>query len=77
MNHWEITGRIGQEHRADLDREADRFALAKQSRAVRGATAGHKAPAAGVGLLARLRSLRPGAAGRVGRVFEAGHRPAR
>ena len=29
MNHWYVQGRLGMEHRADLDREADRAGLAK------------------------------------------------
>ena len=29
MSNWYVQGRLGQEHRADLDREADRAALSK------------------------------------------------
>ena len=37
MSHWYTQGRIGAEHRADLDREADREALLEEARAVRDA----------------------------------------
>jgi hypothetical protein len=33
MNHWETVGRMAAEHRADLDREADRASLAALVRA--------------------------------------------
>ncbi len=38
MNHWYTAGRLGQEHLADLCREADRSALAGQMRTKGSAT---------------------------------------
>jgi hypothetical protein len=54
MSHWYVQGRLGQEHRADLDREADRASLSKAVRVGTGATRRKGVLDAAIGLVARL-----------------------
>lgn len=59
MSHWYVQGRLGQEHRADLDREADRAALSKAVREGGRATRRSGIRDAAIGLVGRFPWRRP------------------
>ena len=65
MSHWYVQGQLGQEHRADLDREAARASLSKAVRA--GARENRRSGILGaaVSLVSRLRARRAQAVGQL------------
>lgn len=67
MSHWYLEGRLAQEHRADLDREADRAAMTEQVRAGERATPRRGTFDAVFRLAALLRRWSPRIADRVDR----------
>jgi hypothetical protein len=63
MNHWDVQGRLGQDRRADLNREAGRATLVAEARAIKRATRRKKIMDAASWLVAALRSRRVRASG--------------
>jgi hypothetical protein len=59
MSHWYTQDRLGQEHRADLDREAARAALVAEVRGKRHLTRRMGIPHVAFRLVALLRWRRP------------------
>jgi hypothetical protein len=67
MSHWYVQGRLGHEHRADLDREADRVALTEQIRARGRATPTRGILEAAIRVVALIPLRRPRTADRADR----------
>lgn len=65
MSHWYVQDRLGHEHRADLDREAERASLSKAVRAGARTNGRPGILGAAITLVSRLRARRAPAFGTV------------
>jgi hypothetical protein len=65
MSHWYVQDRLGHEHRADLDREAERASLSKAVRAGARANRRSGVVSAAITFVSRLRARHAPALGQI------------